>query len=61
MNIWENMGPGRGSAVYSGPDASIYLWSNQVREDSGRDEERVDYGPAIFQGLVDYSKDWLLL
>lgn len=44
MNIWENMGPGRGSAVYSGPDASIYLWSNQVREDSGRDEERVNYG-----------------
>lgn len=32
-----------------------------VKEEGRRDEERVNHRPAIFQGLVDYSKDWLLL
>lgn len=33
MDMWENMGSGRRNAMHSGPDTSLYLWSNQNRRE----------------------------
>ena len=67
MGMWENMGSGRRNAVHSEPDTSLYFWSDQnhrepsVTGSEGRWWKRVNHGPETVQGLVHYSKDWLLL
>lgn len=62
-----DMGPGKGNAMYSGSDMRASLLATKRAEKlrvyhsmegrCGQEEERINHGPVIPQGLADYFKD----